>query len=128
MNRIWHQLHVTTEWITLYAHSIEAPLQKVEGKLMAPATMPIIFWQEFDIPWLDRSESLIHGSQSFAYEAPLMAGMLLDCELALTKVERKSGSQGKGILTLLTHTLTGRCGGQLIFTAETVLIRVGDEH
>lgn len=126
MNRIRHQLHVTTEWITLYAHSIEAPLQNIDGNLMAPATMPIIFWQEFDIPWMDRSESLIHGSQSFSYEAPLMAEMLLDCELALTKVERKSGRQG--ILTLLTHTLIGRSGGRLIFTAETVLIRVGDEH
>lgn len=126
MNRIRHQLHVTEEWITLYADSIEAPLQNIDGNLIAPVTMPIIFWQEFDIPWMDRTESLIHGSQSFSYEAPITAGMVLDCELTLTKVERKSGRQGT--LTLLTHTLTGRSDGETIFTAETVLIRVGDEH
>lgn len=126
MNRARQQIYVTAEWITQYARSIEYPLQRIDGVLIAPATMPIIFWQEIDIPWMDRSESLIHGSQSFSYETPLKAGMLLDCELILTKVERKTGRQG--ILTLFTHTLTGRCDGRIIFSAETVLIRAGDEH
>lgn len=123
MKKVQQQLTITAEWITQYAHSIDAPLQKIHGKLMAPATMPIIFWQEFNIPWLDSYKPLIHGSQDFSYEIPLIADMVLDCELSLTKVERKAGRQGW--LTLLTHTLICTCEGEPIVTAETVLIRVG---
>ncbi|WP_211746262.1 MaoC family dehydratase N-terminal domain-containing protein [Paenibacillus sp. Marseille-Q4541] len=126
MNRIHHQLYITAEWISQYALSIEAPLQSIQGILMAPATMPIIFWQEFHIPWIDKNESLIHGSQYFSYKAAITEGMVLDCELALTKVERKAGRQGT--LTLFTHELTCTCNGKPIVTAETVLIRVGDKH
>lgn len=126
MNIIHHQLYITTEWITQYSQSIEAPLQTLHGKLIAPATMPIIFWQSFDIPWLNKDAPLIHGSQHFSYEAPITAGMILDCELALTNVVSKAGS--KGMLTFLTHALVCTCGGDLIVTAETVLIKVGGEH
>lgn len=123
MNMIQHQLYITAEWITQYAESIEAPLQTLDGYLIAPATMPVIFWQAFDIPWLNMEEPLIHGSQQFSYTEPITAGMVLNCELALTNVERKVGKQG--ILTLFTHTLVCTCGDNLIVTAETLLIRVG---
>ncbi|GIP26651.1 hypothetical protein J23TS9_17810 [Paenibacillus sp. J23TS9] len=126
MKRIQHQIYITAEWISQYADSIEAPLQSIHGNLIAPATMPVIFWQAFDIPWLNMKAPLIHGSQRFSYEAPITAGMILDCELALTNVERKAGKQG--ILTFFTHTLVCRCDGELIVTADTVLIRVGDDH
>ncbi|MDQ0088989.1 hypothetical protein J2T12_002399 [Paenibacillus anaericanus] len=124
MNRVQHQLYITAEWISHYAQSIEAPIQTINGHLIAPATMPIIFWQEFDIPWLDKIEPLIHGSQHFSYETPIIAGMTLDCELTLTSVEKKKGRQGG--LTLYTHSLVCMCDGDLIVTAETVLISVGD--
>ena len=39
---------------------------------------------------------------------------------------QKEGRQGK--LTFYIHTLVCRCEGELIVTAETVLIRVGDDH
>ncbi|OAB44717.1 FAS1-like dehydratase domain-containing protein [Paenibacillus glacialis] len=125
MNRAQHQLHITAEWITDYAQSIEAPLQAIHGDIIAPATMPIIFWKAFDIPWLNMDVPWIHGTQHFSYNAPIIAGMILDCELALTKVEKKTGSQGD--LTLYTHTLVCAYNGDLIVTAETVLIRVGDQ-
>lgn len=123
MNSVQHRLHITTEWISRYAQSIEAPLQYIHGKLIAPTTMPIIFWQEFDIPWLEMDHPLIHGSQHFSYNAPIIAGMIIHCELLLTKVEKKIGRQGE--LTLYTHTLICTCNNDLIVTAETVLISMG---
>lgn len=126
MNKVHQQLYVTSEWISQYAQSIEAPLQKMNGILIAPSTMPIIFWQEFDIPWLKEARTLIHGTQRFSYKSPITADMLLDCELALTNVEEKVGKQG--MLTFLTHTLVCKCNGDLIVTAETILIQVGDPY
>lgn len=126
MNSIYHQIHVTGEWISDYAQSIEAPVQMINGKLIAPSTMPVIFWKAFDIPWLSKGESLLHGTQKFLYQAPITAGMTLDCELVLTSKVQKDGRQGK--LTFYTHTLVCKCEGELIVTAETVLIQVGDNH
>lgn len=125
MNSIRQQIHVTEEWISDYAQSIDAPLQTMNGKVIAPATMPIIFWQAFDIPWLSMNAPLIHGTQQFSYQAPITAGMSLDCELVLTNVERKVGRQG--VLTFYTHTLVCKCAAEVIATSETVLIRIGDE-
>lgn len=119
-----HRLHITAEWILDYAKSIEAPLQTINNLLIAPVTMPIIFWQQFDIPWLKKHTLLIHGSQSFSYELPISAGMILDCELSLTKIEKKTSRQGE--LTLFTHTLVCKCNEEHIVTAETVLILIGD--
>jgi hypothetical protein len=119
-----HQIHMTAEWITQYAQSIDHPLHTINGNLVAPATMPIIFWQVFNIPWLSMNAPLIHGTQHFSYQAPITAGMILDCELALTHVVEKEGRQGT--MTFYTHTLVCRCEGELMVTAETVLIRVGD--
>ena len=65
MNSVSHEIHVTAEWISEYAQSIEAPLQRMNGNLIAPATMPIIFWQVIDIPWLSMDTPLIHGTQHF---------------------------------------------------------------
>lgn len=126
MKRLQLQIHVTSDWISQYAQSIDAPLQMMNGKFIAPSTMPIIFWQEFDIHWLKGDAALIHGTQHFSYEAPITAGMVLDCELALTNVAQKVGKQG--VLTFFTHTLVCKCDGKLIVTAETVLIQVGDSH
>lgn len=54
MNSVRHQILMTAEWISDYAQSIEAPVQTTNGNLIAPSTMPIIFWQAFDIPWLSK--------------------------------------------------------------------------
>lgn len=89
MKKLQQRLYVTSEWISQYAQSIEAPVQTMNDTLIAPSTMPIIFWQEFDIPWLKEDIPLIHGTQHFSYEAPIAAGMVLDCELELTNVEKR---------------------------------------
>lgn len=114
-------LHVTAEWITSYAESIGAPKQLANGVLIAPSTMPIVFWQEFDIPGMEQEQPVIHGDQQFLYERPVVAGMTLDCELSLLTKEHKKGRQGP--LTLFTYMLVCSCGGQPVVTSETVLIR-----
>lgn len=124
MNELHKRIYVSAESITRYAKSIEFPVPTSSGELIAPATMPIIFWSEFDIPWLPMNGPLIHGSQQFIYEEPLTAGMTLNCELSLHKVEEKAGRQGN--LTLYTHSLVCTRENNLIVTAETVLIFVGD--
>lgn len=124
MKQLRHQLQITDTWILEYARSIEAPVQMANGVPVAPATMPVLFWQAFDIPWLNLTGPLIHGTQQFSYEAPITAGMTLECELSLTKVEKKTGRQCE--LTLYTHTLVCTCEGEPIVTAETVLISVGE--
>ncbi|QFF97491.1 hypothetical protein PB01_00945 [Psychrobacillus glaciei] len=125
MKRLHVQLYVTDEWISHYAQSIESPIQTIHGKLIAPVTMPVIFWQAFNIPWLKTDTPLIHGTQQFSYKSPIIAGMTLDCEFTLTKVSKKEGKQG--MLTFLTNTLDCKCEGNLIVTAETVLIQVGEQ-
>jgi hypothetical protein len=124
MSKVSHRIQVTAEWIAEYAQSIGAPIQTINGLVIAPATMPVIFWQEFNIPWLDRNAFLLHGTQNFTYEAPLTAGMTLDCELSLAKVENKTGRHGA--MTLYTHSLVCTCDEVLIVTAETVLILAGE--
>jgi len=128
VNSIQQQIHITADWIRLYAQSIEAPMQTLHGDLIAPATMPIVFWQVFDIPWLKLNNVVpyIHGTQQFTYEKPIIAGMILDCQLSLLKVEEKVSR--KGILTLYYYELVCHCETNLIVTAETVLIQVGDHN
>ncbi|MWV42785.1 hypothetical protein GRF59_04020 [Paenibacillus sp. HJL G12] len=123
MTKLHQRVQLSAEWISAYAKSIGAPMQTLNGVLIAPATMPVIFWKGFDIPWLHMNKPLIHGSQRFSYEAPITADMTLDCELSLTKIEKKAGKQGE--LTFYTHSLVCKCEGEHIVTAETVLIAVG---
>ncbi|MBO7744367.1 MaoC family dehydratase N-terminal domain-containing protein [Paenibacillus sp. MWE-103] len=125
MNSVRFQVHLAEESIIHYANGIKAPLQRIDGALIAPSTMPITFWKRTDAPWLDMPEPLLHGTQHFHYKAPLTAGMELDCLLALTKIEQKPGRRGN--LVLYTHSLTCACAGRSIMTAETVLISVGDK-
>ncbi|MCR8656464.1 MaoC family dehydratase N-terminal domain-containing protein [Paenibacillus endoradicis] len=127
MTSVQFRLQITEDWISRYAQSIDSPLQTINNQLIAPATMPIIFWRAFEIPWLEinMSAPLIHGMQSFIYESPIIAGMNLDCELQLTNIVKKTSRNGS--LTLYYHKLICKCDGAMIVTAETVLIRVGDQ-
>lgn len=128
MTRLVFPHHLTAKAITAYGDSLEAPLQKQDGHLIAPPTMPITFWHTDEVPWLAQEKALIHGQQSFNYETPLKAGDVLACELTLMKRETKTGRSGT--LTLYTHRLECWCKGELIVTADTVLISregTGDE-
>lgn len=117
------KITVTAEWIEHYAKSIEAPLQYVHGKLIAPATMPIVFWQQFEHIISTNSKPLLHGSQQFIYHAPIQEGMELECNLALSHTTHKEGKRGP--ITLLTYTLNCSAGDSEIVQLHTVLIRVG---
>ena len=116
-------IHVTAKWIKEYAQSIEAPLQKINGKLIAPSTMPIIFWTFFDVPLL-KQHNILHGSQQFIYNRPIQEGMVLQCELALTNIEQKMSKSGA--MTLYTYTLICMENETEIAVAKTVLIQVGE--
>jgi hypothetical protein len=125
MRILSQSLHVTTEWIIAYAQSIESPLQYINQQLIAPVTMPILFWKSFEpIYWLNTDRPLLHGSQHFAYTTPITAGMILDCELALIDQQPKIGKTYP--FTLFKHRLSGSQEDKVIFTAETTLIQVGD--
>ncbi|MBP1999905.1 hypothetical protein J2Z69_000924 [Paenibacillus shirakamiensis] len=124
MNKLHHRFELSATSIMEYAKSIGADLQMVDGTLIAPSTMPIIFWTAFDVPWLNTDLPILHGKQQFYYEAPLEAGMMLDCELSLIQMERKSGRRGE--LTLYTHMLTCSYNGRLLMSSETILISVKD--
>lgn len=120
MKRLVFPYLLTAEAIMAYGDSIAAPLQQVDGHWIAPPTMPITFWHTDQVPWLAKEKALIHGRQSFSYEAPLKAGDLLACELTLIQCETKTGRSGT--LTLYTHRLECWCRGELVVTADTVLI------
>lgn len=122
---IVQQIHVTEDWIRDYAHSINSPIQLMKGKLVAPSTMPVIFWQFFK-EHSSHQLPILHGSQKFYYEEPITAGMILDCELILLKSVEKNGKTGK--LTLNTYNLTCKCEEKIIVIATTILIRVGETH
>lgn len=124
MNKIRFQVQLTTENIVRYAHSIASPLQRIGGAAVAPSTMPVTFWKIADVPWLPMQAAMIHGTQQFAYQAPLMAGMNLNCELSLVAVRRKTGRSG--LLTFYTHYLICYHRGKPIAEAETVLIGRGE--
>ncbi|WP_379127307.1 MaoC family dehydratase N-terminal domain-containing protein [Paenibacillus sp. sgz500958] len=124
MNRIRFKVQLTEESIIRYANSIHSPLQRIGGVVIAPSTMLVTFWKVENSPWLHTEEVWVHGSQQFYYHAPLLAGMNLECELSLVKVESKNGRQGS--LTLYTHSLICYHQGNPIAEAETVLIGRGD--
>lgn len=115
-------IHVTEQWISSYAESISAQLQWLNGDLIAPSTMPVAFWREFEIPGMEQDRPLIHGAQHFKYARPVTAGMTLDCELSLIKKENKTGK--RGLLTFFTYKLVCSSRDEPVVTSETVLIRI----
>ncbi len=120
-------LHITTESILAYAQSIESPEQYIHDQLVAPVTMPILFWRLFEpVHSLNTDEPLVHGYQHFAYQKPITAGMILQCELSLLDVQQKI--RPKHELTLFYYRLTGYEEEKLIFIADTTLIKIGDHN
>jgi hypothetical protein len=105
------------EWVKAYAKAIDAPTVIVAGRLMAPSTMIVIFWQLFSESPIDRSGVWLHVKQRCSYQTPLLANMLLDCQLKQVKKKK------------INHMLYGdfrlRCfqEGQLIAVSHTTLMR-----
>ncbi|MBE3102854.1 MAG: MaoC family dehydratase N-terminal domain-containing protein [Bacilli bacterium] len=93
------KIKVTREMIADYARSIgeteilffqyEEAIRKGYADIPAPVSMPIIFWQYIEAPWMNREKSFIHKYQSFHYDEPVMAGQTYSCKITLKSVQSK---------------------------------------
>jgi hypothetical protein len=118
-------VQVTEEMIHSYLRALSIDKVKWEQtseKIIAPPTLPIIFWQFADIFWLDHFyESIIHGEQSFNYEKPILAGESYTCLITLKKIYYKEGKSG--FLQLLDHELIGKNDQNEFRALSTLMIR-----
>ncbi len=120
MDELRFTYRLTLQAVLSYANAVGMPLYPQSGRWIAPPTMPVGFWSIADVPWLNPDGIYLHGKQSFVYAKPLFADSDLDCRLTLVRCERKKGTNG--MLTFYTHLLTCECEGELIASAETVLV------
>ncbi|OWA37430.1 hypothetical protein B9G55_05080 [Saccharibacillus sp. O16] len=124
MGELTFTYRLTSQSVLAYARALDMPLSSHSGRWIAPPTMPVVFWNIIDAPWLRPDNSYLHGRQSFVYAKPLLADSTLDCVLILTHSEQKKGRSGP--LTLYTHLMTCKCEGEHILSAETVLIHLNN--
>jgi len=83
-----------------------------------PATYPTLFWQKFNIPWLERKGTIIQGEQSFSYEEPLVANQTYHCQIVLEKVRSRLNND------FLYHRLYIYHGDTVAATGNTTLILI----
>ncbi|WP_227939279.1 FAS1-like dehydratase domain-containing protein [Alkalihalobacillus deserti] len=124
------KITVTREMIAAYANSIQTDLEiyvdiefaKRAGydDIPAPPTMPVIFWQYFDVPWLQDAGPLIHRKQSFHYVEPLLASRTYVCSIQLLSVKKKQNKHG--MMQLSNHKLNVAYNDCIHATAITTLI------
>ncbi|MBK3495186.1 MaoC family dehydratase N-terminal domain-containing protein [Viridibacillus sp. YIM B01967] len=89
--------------------------------IIAPPTLPILFWQNAKLDWLEQVEApLIHGEQKFTYIKRIVAGDIYKCRIFLKDVMKKQGSTS--VIWILKHVLEGYQNERLCFTSETTLI------
>lgn len=111
------QIHLTEEWIKAYAKAIDAPTMTFAGRLMAPSTMIVIFWQLFSATPISESGMWLHVKQKCSYQMPLLANMVLDCQLEQV-IEKKIKHMIYGDFKLCCFH-----EGQLIAVSHTTLMR-----
>lgn len=75
--------------------------------VVAPITMPTIFWQYVDVFWLKDVPIIIHGKQNFKYEVPLVANETYECDIQLTNLQTKKRKNGT-TMQVADHLLTVR--------------------
>lgn len=126
------EIMVTREQITSYVRAIQeknpmyydlkAAKQMGYVDIPLPITMPIIFWQYIDVPWLKHIPVLIHSRQQFCYERPLVANIVFQCHIQLTNLQQRRHMQ------ISEHTLTIEHQGTLYGTAISTLLIMEDRH
>jgi hypothetical protein len=79
------QVQLTGKWIKAYAKAIDAPALEVSGRIMAPSTMIAVFWQVFSESPISENGAWLHVKQRCSYQTPLLADMVLDCQLEQVK-------------------------------------------
>lgn len=124
------EIMVTRKQITDYAEAIqeknrmyydlEAARQNGYSDIPVPITMPIIFWQYIDVPWLENISVLIHGKQRFSYERALVANTIYQCHIQLTNLQQNQHVQ------ISEHRLTIEHQGMLCGTAVSTLLIMED--
>ncbi|MFC0562173.1 FAS1-like dehydratase domain-containing protein [Halalkalibacter alkalisediminis] len=124
------KITVTREMIAAYAKSIDIDSEiyvdiefaKKAGydNIPAPPTMPIIFWQYFDVPWLQDAGPLIHRKQRFLNVEPLLASRTYVCSIQLLNVKKKQNKHG--MMQLSNHKLIVSYNDCIHATAITTLI------
>ncbi|RBW70885.1 FAS1-like dehydratase domain-containing protein [Bacillus taeanensis] len=123
------RVHVTEEMICSYLGALginTVKRQEESEKIIAPPTLPIIFWQFADTYWLNPSyQSIIHGEQIFDYEKPILAGEIYTCSITLKKIYYKEGKSG--FLQLLDHELSGKNDRNEFRALSTLMIRQNKE-
>ena len=124
------KISITSEMIASYAKAIHEDALIYYDKqvaiaagfknIPAPPTLPIIFWQFINVPWLKDAGAIIHGKQQFHYEQPLLANRTYDCSIHLKDITKKQSK--KGMMQLSTHELMIKFEDQIHATAITTLI------
>lgn len=125
------EVTLTREFVRSYARAIheENPIyfdkqaaQKASyADVVAPITMPIIFWQYLDVFWLKNVPIVIHGKQNFQYHMPLIANNSYQCDIQLTNLQKKRRKNGS-IMQIADHLLTVRKENDLYGTFLTTLL------
>lgn len=131
------RLTLTRQWIQEYAEAIGdyepiyfdkmAAQKRGFSDVVAPVTMPVIFWQYFDIPWLKHLPVIIHGKQSFQYNEPLIAGRTYECVIQLVSLKNKNRKNGT-MMQIADHELTVSQEKKICAVSYTTLIIMEEEN
>lgn len=124
------EITLTTEMIQTYAKAIgetellykDLEVAKSLGyqDIPAPPTLPIIFWQFIDVPWLENVGPVIHGKQRFLYKETLIANRNYDCMIQLTNLTYKMSKNRR--MQRSEHELSIYRKNKLHATAVSTLI------
>lgn len=131
------ELTLTRELIKNYALAIhednpiyfdqQAAIAAGYSDVVAPITMPIIFWQYIDVPWLKNIPVVIHGKQNFSYHEPLIANRTYHCDIQLTNLQNKERKDGS-LMQVADHKLHVYFNDQVCGTfVSTLLIMEGED-
>lgn len=111
--------NVIGETNTLYTDSESAKAAGYRDALL-PSTYPTIFWNLFEIPWINEESYMIQREQYFHYEKPLQANITYHCQLVLDDV-RKRGNKlfvKQRLLIYEGEVLAATCGTTLMLVGE----------
>ncbi|WP_368504954.1 MaoC family dehydratase N-terminal domain-containing protein [Alkalihalophilus sp. As8PL] len=124
------EITLTREMIKSYADAIcnenelytnvEAAKQASYEDIPAPPTMPFIFWQYLEVPWLDDVGVLVHGKQAFSYDQPLIANQTYQCSIQLLSLKTKVNKRGP--IQIAEHQLSIHYNGVVHANALSTLV------
>jgi len=102
----------------LIFYNPEAARKAGYADVVLPATYPVLFWKDIDVPWLEEAPSIIQSEQCFEYDEALVANETYVCQITLMKVRQKGKRQ------FLQHVLSIKRNGKLAATSYSTLVLV----